>query len=92
MTETLIQQSNKRWLQCQLDRGMFSDEIAVTYPPTGNLRRSVFVPLTEVKGNPGSRGKVQVVILQRGDKVFALLPSSQKELVEVCKSDISDNA
>jgi hypothetical protein len=90
MTETLEQQSNVRWLQCRLDKGMFSDEIAVTYPPTGNLRKSVFVPRTVVKGDPGSRGKVQVAILRRGDKVFALLPSSQQELVEVYQSDISD--
>jgi len=33
----------ERWLRCQLDEGMFSDEVAVTYPPKGKWQKSVFV-------------------------------------------------
>ena len=88
MAKTIGHQVEKRWLRCQLDKGMFSSEMAVTYPPSGSMKKSVFVPLAKVKGAPGVNGEVQVLIVHRDGKTFALLPSSQKELVEVNQSDI----
>jgi hypothetical protein len=38
-------ESREKWLTCKLDRGMFSDEVAVTYPPTEHWQKSVFVRL-----------------------------------------------
>jgi len=39
-------QAEVSWLRCQLDKGMFSDEVAVTYPPKGPWQKSVFEPLS----------------------------------------------
>ena len=48
---TATKGAREQWLDCQLDKGMFSDEVAVTYPPEGQAVRSVFVPLNTVKGS-----------------------------------------
>jgi len=32
-----------RWLMYRIDKGMFSDELAVTYPAEGEKQKSVFV-------------------------------------------------
>jgi len=82
--------ANVRWLNCQLDRGMFSDEMAVTYPPTGEPVSSVFVPIDHVQGNAGSIGKVRVAIAEDKGRCFALLPSQERTIVLVQPSDISD--
>lgn len=56
------------WLECQLDRGMFSDEMAVTYPPEGQATCSVFVPVDVVCGKAGTRGRVRVSVIKRQGK------------------------
>ena len=89
MTTDLIQQREERWLSCQLDKGMFSDEVAVTYPSSGVWKKSVFVPQTAVQGRVGSCGKVRVVALRRDNKMLAVLPSPQHDVVEVAEADTS---
>jgi hypothetical protein len=79
---------NERWLSCHLDKGMFSDEVAVTYPASGDWRKSVFVPRAAVCGSVGSVGKVRVLIVDFGGKTLAVLPSSQQDVVEVEPADI----
>ena len=80
----------ERWLSCQLDKGMFSDEVAVTYPSGGKWRKSVFVPIKAVAGNLGAPGKVRVEIVHRKNKLFAVLPSSRRDIVEVMPKDVTD--
>ena len=77
------------WLRCRIDSGMFSDECAVTYPATDNWRKSVFVPSSCVRTNGlvGS-GDVLVRVLIRDERTFAVLPSSQQDIVRVDENDL----
>ena len=80
----------ERWLNCLLDKGMFSDEIAVTYPPEGQAVRSVFVPKSAVRGIPGTKGLVRVAIMRNSGATLAMLPSSQGDVLAVAEHDLSD--
>lgn len=77
------------WLRCRLDMGMFSDEVAVTYPPlTKEWQKSVFVPRTCVRSESEHEGEVQVnVVVQDGTR-FAVLPSSQRDMVRIEDADL----
>ena len=77
------------WLRCKIDSGMFSDECAVTYPATDNWRKSVFVPSSYVRPNGSvGFGEVLVRILIRDGRNFAVLPSSQQDIVSVDEEDL----
>jgi hypothetical protein len=82
--------AEERWLRCQLDKGMFSDEIAVTYPPKGAWQKSVFVECSEVKGGAGELGKVRVVVLRCDGSIIAVLPSPNRDIVYATAEDISE--
>ena len=88
---TTLEPGQERWLSCQLDRGMFSDEVAVTYPPVGAAVRSVFVPNTAVRGPAGRPGRVLVRVFRQAGNIFAVLPTPQSETVAVAESDLSDS-
>jgi hypothetical protein len=80
------------WLRCRLDMGMFSDEVAVTYPAAaepGYWQKSVFVPSTCVRKESGNTGKVKVVIIVKEGQRFAVLPSSQRDIVTPAEADIT---
>jgi hypothetical protein len=79
-----------RWLVCRLDKGMFSDEVAVTYPASGRALLSVFVPLTAVSGKLDGVGKVRVQVAQQGHTTLAILPTDYRESVTVTEADLSD--
>jgi hypothetical protein len=76
------------WLRCKVESGMFSDEVAVTYPAaTEQWQKSVFVPSSCVRGSePQGEVKVQVVI--KDGTRFAVLPSSQRDIVKVEGADL----
>ena len=76
-------------LRCKLDKGMFSDEVAVSYPQT-DARKSVFVPYGKVIGNAGQSGTVVVKIIRKEGRVFAILPSSNNDIVEVRNEDLEE--
>ncbi|MFN7893685.1 MAG: hypothetical protein ACK5OC_25585 [Pirellula sp.] len=78
------------WLECQVDKGMFSDELAVTYPPRGAWQKSVFVDRRAVKGDIGAVGKVRVVVLRQDGSLMAVLPSPEQDIVYVMPGDISE--
>jgi hypothetical protein len=80
----------ERWLDCQLDKGMFSDEFAVTYPPHGQAQKSVFVSAAAVRGQAGQRGKVRVRVVRRGTGFMAILPSCSRDIVQISELDVSD--
>jgi hypothetical protein len=79
-----------RWLSCRLDKGMFSDEIAVTYPAFGHALLSVFVPASAVSGKPDGPGKVRVQVARHGNATLAILPTDYRESVTVTEADLSD--
>jgi hypothetical protein len=81
--------NTERWLDCQVDEGMFSDELAVTYPPDGKIQKSVFVAKNDVRGTAGERGKVRVVVIRRDGNLIGVLPTTYPELVNVSASDVS---
>jgi hypothetical protein len=80
---------NEHWLACKVDRGMFSDEVAVTYPATEQWQKSVFVPAGFVRHiRPGEVGEVRVRVLMKDGKRYAVLPSSQRDIVKIEESDL----
>lgn len=83
-------QAEVRWLRCQLDKGMFSDEMAVTYPPQGEWQKSVFVDRNAVQGGAGDVGKVRVTVMRRNGSIIAVLPSPNRDMVYATAEDISD--
>lgn len=81
----------ERWLECRLDKGMFSNEVAVTYPADGNSQKSVFVEKSSVQGNAGEKGKVRVrVIPGEIGNAMAVLPSANQDIVYIQERDISE--
>jgi hypothetical protein len=77
------------WLRVQLDNGMFSDEVAVTYPAsTGRWQKSVFVPASCVRGKIDSQGEVKVKVVDRDGTKYAVLPSSQGDIVQIEGADL----
>ena len=83
---------SQHWLECQLDKGMFSDEVAVTYPRDGPMMRSVFVPSSAVSGQAGGKGKVRIVVRwKKGENVLAVLPSPEQDVVMVSEKYVSNS-
>lgn len=78
----------QRWLSCHLDKGMFIDEVAVTYPSTGEWQQSVFVSKSDVDGMIGDFGRVRVQVFRHGPKLIAILPNSNHDIVEVAEADL----
>lgn len=90
---TAFQESteNQSWLKCRLDKGMFTDERAVTYPPEGAIQKSVFVPATVVEMLGDHNGRVRVRIVVRDGRTFAVLPSANRDIVSVIRDqDVSN--
>lgn len=81
------------WLRCRVDRGMFSDEVAVTYPAEGDAVRSVFVPRSETGQWPKDKSgrAVRVRLLRpEGENPVAVLPTDESTLVAVQERDIAE--
>jgi len=77
------------WLRCRLDMGMFSDEVAVTYPPLSKeWQKSVFVPRACVRSNTEHEGEVKVNVVTKDGARFAVLPSSQRDMVHIEDADL----
>ena len=71
------------WLRCRLDRGMFSDEFAVTYPASldAECQQSVFVPCAFVRSVTEHEGEVMVKVVTVEGGRYAVLPSSERDVV-----------
>ena len=81
------------WLRCRLDMGMFSDEVAVTYPPVqSHWQKSVFVPSSCVRSEGENQGTVRVQLLVKGETQYAVLPSSQRDIVRIQAADLQQKA
>ncbi|HSZ59319.1 MAG TPA: hypothetical protein VK797_26995 [Tepidisphaeraceae bacterium] len=79
----------EQWLRCRIVKGMFSDELAITYLPRGATNAtSVFVPKDFVNGDINQEGKVKVMVFREGDSAWAVLPSAQKMVIPVDEADL----
>ena len=77
----------EKWLRCKIDSGMFSDEKAVTYPAQGTPQKSVFVAKRDVRINDN---RVRVIVVDKGGRLIAVLPSANRDIVFVEPMDLSD--
>lgn len=83
------------WLKCQLFKGMFSDEVAVLYPPTSGTcaPSSFFVPKEEVEGTAGgsgsTAGRVSVRFFREGSTVWAILPAESQPVIQIDERDLT---
>jgi hypothetical protein len=77
------------WLRCRLDRGMFSDEVAVTYPDSTQWQKSVFVPRSCVRPDSENHGEVMVNVFVEDGKRYAVLPTPWRDIVRVEDADLS---
>src|SRR5579885_2292550 len=70
------------WLRVRLDDGMFSDEVAVTYPATAanDWQKSVFVPSGCVQREGTNQGKVKVAVVIKDGRKCAVLPSPRRDI------------
>jgi hypothetical protein len=74
------------WLRCDsVERGMFSDELAVVISRSNGAKESYFVPSSTVEA-PRSRVRVS---LQEGDSVWwATLPTPERTTIPVSRNRI----
>lgn len=78
-----------RWLACRIDKGMFNDELAVTYPAEGEKQKSVFVSNSAAQGQPGQTGKVRITLIRQNGTLLGVLPSSNQDIVTVREADLT---
>lgn len=68
---------------------MFSDEVAVTYPPSeGPWQKSVFVPSACVRPESEHLGKVMVDVVDKDGAHYAVLPTPRRDIVKVEGADL----
>jgi len=69
---------------------MFSDEVAVTYPAAASQewQKSVFVPRSFVRNENEQQGEVMVKVVVKDGKRYAVLPSSQRDIVRAEDTDL----
>jgi hypothetical protein len=69
---------------------MFSDEFAVTYPPTSikDWQKSVFVPRAFVREVRANQGDVLVNVFVEEGKRYAVLPSAERDIVQAEDADL----
>jgi hypothetical protein len=80
-----------QWLKCDIQKGMFSDEVAVTCPTRGSERGkhvSVFVPRGQVRGDVGQKGRVRVQCFERDDVLWCVLPAENQPVISVNQDDL----
>jgi hypothetical protein len=85
----------KRRLRCQVNKGMFSDELAVTYQAREGLKKSVFVPTRYVLQHSGTapsgephEGEVEVDVFEKNGAWWAVLPNDRKDIVWIDQKDL----
>lgn len=82
---------NAAWLKVRVDDGMFSDELAVSYPPTGNkYTMSIFVPREHVRMESKHQGDVRVNVIEEAGANWAILPTPYRDIVEVNAADLRE--
>ncbi len=78
--------NNSGWLKCDsVERGMFSDEMAVVVSRSNGTRESYFVPAGDVERETN---RVRVEYRAVGNLVWATLPTSEPISIPVNKSRV----
>jgi hypothetical protein len=79
------------WLRCRVNKGMFSDEVAVTYPPSAmrDWQKSVFVSRSFVREVGSGYGDVMVKIAEHDGATYALLPTQDDDVVKAEEADLT---
>ncbi len=75
------------WLRCRVYNGMFSDELAVQYPP-GENAPAYFVPKEKVKRDQNGEGQVSVHVFSTGAVQWAVLPTDDQKAVRIREADL----
>ena len=81
----------KAWLRCRVERGMFSNERAVTYPADSKMwewQQSVFVPASKVLVHGENDGEVLVTVVETDAGRYAVLPSACWDTVTPADADL----
>ena len=74
------------WLHCDsVERGMFSDEVAVVASRSDGSKESYFVPATEVEK---ANNRVRVELQEADSLVWATLPTSEPTTIPVSRERI----
>ena len=72
------------WLRCEsVERGMFSDEVAVVVSRSNGSTESYFVPAEDVERDPG---RVRVCVRDYGHLTWATLPTTDPVSIPVNRS------
>ncbi|MEZ6056147.1 MAG: hypothetical protein R3C01_05540 [Planctomycetaceae bacterium] len=88
MSATTTTDQATHWLTCLIYKGMFSDEVVISYPSTGEPVFSDFVPSDRVSGEPGTIGRVKVRVFERNGKQIAILPTCYSDSVLAAPQDL----
>ncbi len=76
------------WLNCQVHKGMFSDERAVAFVLSSGKAYSAFVPQQLVRGEINHAGQVLVSAFQDGDAWWAVVPNEYRDVVAVKSTEL----
>lgn len=86
--------SENALLLCDISKGMFSTEYAVTYPPDSKKQewqKSVFLPVERILYLEGEsipcKGWVQVTAYNREEETYSILHSQDGDIVRVVSSN-----
>jgi hypothetical protein len=74
-----------KWLNCEITKGMFSDELTVRVRDAAGASIAVFVPRNKVSEE---RRAVSVRAIQTEDKIFAVLPDERHTSISVPVADL----
>jgi hypothetical protein len=75
----------RKWLKCEISKGMFSDEVTVKVQDAGGEPVAVFVPKNQVRVDQPT---VSVRMYEGYGKTFAILPDERHTAVAVTSSDL----
>ena len=68
--------SSKKWIECRVTPGMFSDERTVEV-----RGRSFFVEKNVVRSEKNGSGQVEVIIVEKNGEKWAVLPTPTRESI-----------
>jgi hypothetical protein len=76
-------QMHDRWLVCGVDKGMFSDEMAVEYRD-----RSYFILKRFIETMQAGQAKVRVRVFDQSGRTWAVLPTEDSATIAVEQKDL----
>ena len=84
---------NYEWLTCDVSKGMFPDEMAVSIE-TSDKKVSLFLPTEKIRSSNGGRGEIKVQVFDFDEKMaLVALPDTPIEgqrMVKVPRSHLKE--